>query len=112
MNNKEKESIKDIIKDLLELRKMQLSKNKFMENPFKEDSELNHLNKEIRDKRQIHTMETFDIPLVKLNKLLEYSDQFDEVLEIEKQMTKIQTKKYITTQEMKEIYNISISSQR
>ena len=39
-------------------------------------------------------------------------NQKKEVLEVEKEMTKIQTKKYITTKDMRDIYNISISSQK
>ena len=112
MTTKEKDIIKDTIKDLLKLRKMQLSKNRFMENPFKEDSEYNHINIELKEKRDIKTFELFDIPLIKLNNLLKFSEQFNEVLEIEKQMTKIQAKKYITTKEMEDIYNISVSSQK
>ena len=112
MTTKEKDIIKDTIKDLLKLRKIQLSKNRFMENPFKKDSEYNHINIELKEKRDIKTFELFDIPLIKLNNLLKFSEQFNEVLEIEKQMTKIQAKKYITTKEMEEIYNVSVSSQK
>lgn len=109
MNKKSKETIKEVIEDLLKLRKMQINKNRIMDVPFVDNEEFNQQLKEKRDER---TVETFDIPLVKLNKLLKFSEQYEEVIDIEKQMKKIQAKKYITTAEMEEIYNISISSQK
>lgn len=49
--------------------------------------------------------------IVGLNSLLKGSDKIEGATDIEFQMKKIQAKKYITTKEFKEIYNVSISSQ-
>jgi hypothetical protein len=54
----------------------------------------------------------FDTQLINLNSLLDKQDQFNEVLEIEKQMAKIQAKKYITVKEFSEIYDYSSDWQK
>ncbi len=112
MDKKSKETIKEVITDILELRKKKLQKDNYTNTDFDYVKNTEEFNQERIKRQQQYTIEEYDIPLVKLNKLLKYEDKFDEVLEIEKQMTKIQTKKYITTHEMQEIYNISISSQK
>jgi hypothetical protein len=53
----------------------------------------------------------FDLPLVKLNNLLNRENQNDEVLEIEKNMAKLHGKKYLSVEEFEDKYNISKSSQ-
>ena len=68
--------------------------------------------KKIKAKNDENTIEAFDIPLVRLNKLLQRSDQFNEVIEIEKQMRKLHSKKYITVPEFSAIYNIGKTSQQ
>ena len=57
-------------------------------------------------------MEKYDNPLVKLNHLLVKEEQYKEVLDIEQQMKKIQSKKNITVKEFTEIYNVSKTSQQ
>jgi len=49
---------------------------------------------------------------VKLNKLLKQEERYKEILEIEKQMIKIQSKKNISVKEFAEIYNVSKTSQQ
>lgn len=111
MDKKTKEIIKEVIDDILKIRKTQLMQDTISEHPFVyRDNE--EVQKEMRARRKKRTIEIFDMPLVKLNKLLEKEEQYQEILEIEKQMAKIQAKKYITTKECAEIYNRSISSQR
>jgi hypothetical protein len=53
----------------------------------------------------------FDLPLVKLNNLLNKQDQSEEVLQIEKNMVKLHAKKNLTVKEFAEKYNVSKSSQ-
>ena len=49
---------------------------------------------------------------MKLNHLLDRQEQYNEVLEIEKAMAKMQAKKNITVKEFAEIYNISKTTQQ
>ncbi|MDO9208736.1 MAG: hypothetical protein Q7T91_10850 [Sulfuricurvum sp.] len=53
----------------------------------------------------------FDPPLIKLNNLLDRENQNDEVLQIEKNMAKLHSKKNLTVKEFEEKYNMSKSSQ-
>lgn len=53
-----------------------------------------------------------DEQLIKLNSLLDKNDKVKEVIDIEQQMKKIQSKKYITVKEFTEIYNIGKTSQQ
>jgi hypothetical protein len=112
MTKNEKSKIKLVIEDLLELRKKEIEKNKFLEKPLIRSEEFHSLIDKIQEQNDKNTIEAFDIPLIKLNNLLIKPDQFEEVLEIEKHMKKIHSKKYITVQEMIEIYNISKTSQQ
>jgi len=112
MTTNEKKEIKIIIKDLLDLREKEIRKNEFLEKPLIVSKEFQGLQDKIIDRNNENTIIAFDIPLVRLNNLLKKSDQFDEVLEIEKNMKKIQSKKYITVKEFSEIYNISKTSQQ
>lgn len=104
MNKKEKIEIKSVIEHILQFRTKEIWDNEHvysLAHDWEEQDRLNTL-----------TTEKYDKPLIKLNSLLKYEDKYKEVLDIEAQMRKIQAKKYITTDEMVEIYNISISSQR
>ena len=112
MDKKSKEIIKEVISDILKLRKKKLRVDTYSDTDFQYIEHTERFKEERIERKQQYTMEEYDIPLVKLNKLLKYEDKFDEVLEIEKQMTKIQTKKYITVKEFAEIYNISRTSQQ
>jgi hypothetical protein len=104
MNKKEKAEIKEVIEHILQFRNTELWQNKHVNSAphdWEEEDRLNAI-----------TTEKYDQPLIKLNSLLKQEDKYKEVLDIEAEMRKIQAKKYITTDEMVEIYNISISSQR
>ena len=104
MNKKEKIEIKSVIEHILQFRTKEIWDNEHvysLAHDWEEQDRLNTL-----------TTEKYDKPLIKLNNLLKYEDKYKEVLDIEAEMRKIQAKKYITTDEMVEIYNISISSQR
>ena len=104
MNKKEKIEIKEVIEHILEFRSSEIWHNKHVGSAPHDWEEEDRLN--------VITNEKYDKPLIKLNNLLKQEDKYKEVLDIEAKMRKIQAKKYITTDEMVEIYNISISSQR
>ena len=104
MNKKEKKEIKSVIEHILKFRTKEIWDNEnvySLSHDYEEQKKLNTI-----------TTEKYDKPLIKLNSLLKYEDKYKEVFEIEAEMRKIQAKKYITTDEMVEIYNMSISSQR
>jgi len=104
MNKKEKKEIKSVIEHILKFRTKEIWDN--------ENVKSSTYDWEEKDRLNAITTEKYDKPLIKLNSLLKYEDKYKEVLDIEAEMRKIQAKKYITTDEMVEIYNISISSQR
>ncbi len=104
MNKKEKNEIKSVIEHILKFRTKEIWDN--------ENVKSSTYDYEEKDRLNAITTEKYDKPLIKLNSLLKYEDKYKEVFEIEAEMRKIQAKKYITTDEMVEIYNISISSQR
>ena len=104
MNKKEKVEIKSVIEHILKFRTKEIWDN--------ENVKSSTYDWEEKDRLNAITTEKYDKPLIKLNSLLKYEDKYKEVFEIEAEMRKIQAKKYITTDEMVEIYNISISSQR
>ena len=104
MNKKEKKEIKSVIEHILKFRTKEIWDN--------ENVKSSTYDYEEKDRLNAITTEKYDKPLIKLNSLLKYEDKYKEVLDIEAEMRKIQAKKYITTDEMVEIYNISISSQR
>jgi len=104
MNKKEKKEIKFVIEHILKFRSKEIWDN--------ENVKSSTYDYEEKDRLNAITTEKYDKPLIKLNSLLKYEDKYKEVLDIEAEMRKIQAKKYITTDEMVEIYNISISSQR
>ena len=104
MNKKEKIEIKSVIEHILKFRTKEIWDN--------ENVKSSTYDWEEKDRLNAVTTEKYDKPLIKLNSLLKYEDKYKEIFEIEAEMRKIQAKKYITTDEMVEIYNISISSQR
>lgn len=54
----------------------------------------------------------FDVPLVKLNNLLDENEKNSEVVEIEKKMALIHSKQFLSVKEFSEKYNISKTSQQ
>lgn len=106
MDKKSKETIKEVIEVILNFRQHELDFNTNFVNPLSDTVE--------EDEAELarETMKKFDIPLVKLNNLLTTEERYTEVIEIEKQMKKIQSKKYITVKEFTDIYNTSKTSQQ
>lgn len=113
MTKNEKSEIKLAIKELLELRSKEIEKNRFLEMPeiategFRES-----LVQKLKAKNDENTIGAFDIPLVRLNNLLKKPDQYEEVIEIGKQMAKLHAKKFLTVKEFAEKYNIGKTSQQ
>ncbi len=104
MNYQDKKSIKEVIEHILGYRKKEMYDNENLytsKYDYEEKDRLNNI-----------TTNKYDIPLVKLNKLLKQEERYKEILEIEKQMIKIQVKKNITVKEFAEIYNVSKTSQQ
>jgi len=115
MDKKSKEQIKEIINDILVVRSetLKIFKPKKAGPGYKLDiNKMNNILENNVNESNRLIIERFDIPLIKLNKVLEKADQFQEVIEIEKEMAKIQAKKYITVKDFSEIYNISKTSQQ
>ena len=104
MNKKDISEIKKVIKHILEYRNKEIFDNENVHTSKYDYEEKDRLNNITTDK--------YDIPLVKLNKLLKQEERYKEILEIEKQMIKIQVKKNITVKEFAEIYNVSKTSQQ
>lgn len=100
--------IQEIIEYLLRIRERELAENEenahiinsYPENNYNLETENNE------------TMRRFEERLITLNKLLKKEEQNKEVLDIEQQMKKIQSKKNITVKEFTEIYNVSKTSQQ
>jgi len=104
MTNQEKNEIKEVIEHILHFRTKEVWDNENIKSStydWKEKDRLNSI-----------TTGKYDKPLIKLNNLLKQKDRYEEILEIEKQMTKIQSKKNISVKEFAEIYNISKTSQQ
>ncbi len=113
MDKKSKEIIKEVIDDILKLRKKKLKLDINDDSSFFYPNEKSQNEKKERiEYRQQRTIYEYDIPLVKLNNILEKEDRYQEVLEIEKEMTKLQAKKYITVKEFSEIYGFSADWQK
>lgn len=113
MDKKSKEIIKEVIDDILKLRKKKLKLDINDDSSFFYPNEKSQNEKKERiEYRQQRTIYEYDIPLVKLNNILEKEDRYQEVLEIEKEMTRLQAKKYITVKEFTEIYGKSADWQR
>ena len=100
MDKKTEEVIKEVIEDILELRKKKLRTDIYDDTSFFYPNEESQRERKERIKyRQKRTLKEFDIPLVKLNNILKKEEQYAEVIEIEKQMKKLQSKKYINVKE-------------
>ncbi|RXJ83580.1 hypothetical protein [Arcobacter cloacae] len=113
MDKKTEEVIKEVIEDILELRKKKLRTDIYDDTSFFYPNEESQRERKERIKyRQKRTMKEFDIPLVKLNNILKKEEQYAEVIEIEKQMKKLQSKKYINVKEFTEIYGLSSDWQK
>ena len=104
MNKNDISEIKKVIKHILEYRNKEIFDN---ENVYTSKYDY-----EEKDRLNNITTNKYDIPLVKLNKLLKQEERYKEILEIEKQMIKIQSKKNISVKEFAEIYNVSKTSQQ
>ncbi len=104
MNKKDISEIKEVINHILEYRNKEIYDN---ENVYTSKYDY-----EEKDRLNNITTNKYDIPLVKLNKLLKQEERYKEILEIEKQMIKIQSKKNISVKEFAEIYNVSKTSQQ
>jgi hypothetical protein len=113
MDKKTEKVIKEVIEDILELRKKKLRTDIYDDTSFFYPNEESQREKKERiNYRQTRTIKEFDIPLIKLNKILEKEEQYQEVIEIEKQMKKLQLKKYINVKEFTEIYGFSSDWQK
>jgi hypothetical protein len=113
MDKKTEKVIKEVIEDILELRKKKLRTDIYDDTSFFYPNEESQREKKERiNYRQTRTIKEFDIPLIKLNKILEKEEQYQEVIEIEKQMKKLQSKKYINVKEFTEIYGFSSDWQK
>lgn len=122
------EAIKEIIEDLLKIRKNQYDQHidLLIEKSWAEDimndgrkplfkeilHEINGTKEKDAEEIWEDFVTEFDAPLVKLNNLLEVKDRNDEVLEIEKNMARLNNKKILTVKDLEERYNISKSSQK
>ncbi|RXJ98805.1 hypothetical protein CRU98_08550 [Arcobacter sp. CECT 8986] len=104
MDNTSIETIKEVIEHILKFRNKEIWDNENIRTWTYDWEEKDRLNK--------LTMERYDKPLVKLNNLLEEKEKYQEILEIEKEMTKIQAKKIISVKEFTEIYGYSSDWQK
>lgn len=122
------EAIKEIIEDLLKIRKNQYDQHidLLIEKSWAEDimndgrkplfkeilHEINGTKEKDAEEIWEDFVTEFDAPLVKLNNLLEFKDRNDEVLEIEKNMARLNSKKILTVKDLEERYSISQSTQK
>jgi hypothetical protein len=104
MNKIDTTEIREVIEHILEYRSKEIFEN--------ENIYTNTYDYKEKDRLNAITIDKYDKPLVKLNNLLKQEYQYKEVLEIEKQMMKIQSKKNISVKEFAEIYNVSKTSQQ
>lgn len=121
--NKHEAIIKETISDLLKIRQKRY--DEYIDSLMREEWALDALNTDStgfvwdfetkkKDEKEIwdEFVTDFDLPLIKLNSLLEKQHQNDEVLQIEKNMVKLHGKKYLSVKEFEEKYNMSKSSQQ
>ena len=121
MNKKEKDIIKSVVDNLLELRykilfgdrfdnienKVEYIRQNFTKcNNYTGTIEFINLNADISKTIEL------DSELVKLNALLPIKEQDKELIDLAQQMEKIQAKKYISIAEFTEIYGKSKTSQQ
>ena len=108
MDKKSKDTIKEVIEELLKLRTEKLHQDRIVQlSSYSSDKKNYDDKRKAMKKHQLKTISMFDKPLVKLNHLLDKKEQNKEVIDLEQQMKKIQAKKYISVKELSEIYNIS-----
>lgn len=112
MDTKSKDTIKEVIKDLLQFRKIEFHRIMQSEDAFVYNCDMNEYEKVRKEKAKQVITEKYDKPLIKLNNLLEITDRNKELVDIEMQMKKIQAKKYISVKEFTEIYGKSSDWQR
>lgn len=112
MDKKSKDTIKEVIEELLKIRTDKLHQDREVEHLSDYKNHSFEEKRKAMKKKQLKTIGKFNTPLIKLNHLLEKKEQYKEVLDIEQQMQKIQAKKNITVKEFAEIYNISKTSQQ
>lgn len=122
------EVIKEIIEDLLNIRRIRYDEymNLLTQKEWTEDimndgkssvfKEIFHEIEGTQKKDEHDILEDFvsefDVPLVKLNNLLNNEDRNDEVLEIEKRMARLHSKQFISVKDFAEKYNDSPSTQK
>ncbi|MEN4046591.1 hypothetical protein [Sulfurimonas sp. NWX367] len=104
MNKRDISEIKEVIEHILEYRNKEIFEN--------ENIRTNTYDFEEKDKLNKITTDKYDKPLIKLNNLLKQEERYKEILEIEKHMIKIQSKKNISVKEFTEIYNVSKTAQQ
>lgn len=118
--------IKETINDLLKIRQKRY--DEYIQSLIHEEQALDILNdgckpmhsdfileeEKKQDENEIwdEFVTDFDLPLIKLNSLLDKQQQNEEVLQIEKNMAKLHGKKYLSVKEFEEKYNMSKSSQQ
>lgn len=112
MDTKSKNTIKEVIKDLLQFRKLEFHRIMQSEDAFVYNCDMDEYEKVRKERAKQVITEKYDKPLIKLNNLLEIADRNKELVDIEMQMKKIQAKKYISVKEFTEIYGKSSDWQR
>ena len=124
--NKNEAIIKEVIGDLLKIRKKRYDEH--IDTLIVHSWEVDFLKSELYDSythadflaSQKNSGEEiwnefvtdFDPPLIKLNNLLNRENQSEEVLQIEKNMAKLHSKKNLTVKDFEEKYNMSKTSQQ
>jgi hypothetical protein len=120
--NRHEIKIKEIITDLLKIRQKRF--DEYIEALIEKDYAIDAMNdgavgfsfdfeeKKSEDQIWNEFVSDFDLPLIKLNNLLDKQDQSEEILQIEKNMVKLHGKKYLSVKEFEEKYNMSKSSQQ
>lgn len=121
MDKKATNVIREVIKSLLEKRFMVAyeKSGKDLSELYRNKQAHKDFNRLVREKGlyealkidPVHT-KFYDRQLIKLNNILEVEEKNQEVLEIEKQMAKLQSKKYITVKQFTEIYSYSSDWQK
>ena len=121
--------IKEVIEDLIKLRQKQYDEliETLIEKSYVDDiaetkgivfkeilNEVSGCEEQTKNEEDIWNefVSDFDIPLVKLNNLLDENEKNSEVVEIEKKMALIHSKQFLSVKEFSEKYNISKTSQQ
>lgn len=118
MDKKSKEVIKEVIETLWKDRDKLRQKNQAIAFELQNNRSLPEEEKQkLRRQLQIYKLPSYDKDIIveqmiKLNSLLEVKEKNQEVLEIEKEMAKLQAKKYITVKQFTEIYGYSSDWQK